>query len=161
MRVKRGTGQALVEFALVAPLLFTLLALILEFGWTYYNLYYLNSLARMAARALASQTTANNTVASTIIQSFGGSVNSAAATVTVTQVIVNVSSVSPGPQVGDAWSNPVIPPATAIGATDRSPGNLLTVYYSFQYWPFTRLVDLRNFGGPTHLRVRYSFVIQP
>lgn len=43
-------GQALVEFALVLPLLLTLLCGIIDFGWLYYNQITLNNAAREGAR---------------------------------------------------------------------------------------------------------------
>ena len=43
-------GQALVEFALVLPLLLALLCGIIDFGWLYYNQITLNNAAREGAR---------------------------------------------------------------------------------------------------------------
>ena len=43
-------GQALVEFALVLPLLLALLCGIVDFGWLYYNQITLNNAAREGAR---------------------------------------------------------------------------------------------------------------
>lgn len=43
-------GQALVEFALVLPLLLALVCGIIDFGWIYYNQISLNNAAREGAR---------------------------------------------------------------------------------------------------------------
>ena len=43
-------GQAMVEFALVLPLLLALLCGIVDFGWLYYNQITLNNAAREGAR---------------------------------------------------------------------------------------------------------------
>lgn len=43
-------GQALVEFALVLPLLLALVCGIIDFGWIYYNQITLNNAAREGAR---------------------------------------------------------------------------------------------------------------
>ena len=44
------SGQSLVEFALVLPLLLALLCAIIDFGWLYYNQITLNNAAREGAR---------------------------------------------------------------------------------------------------------------
>lgn len=50
-RLKRHeSGQALVEFALVLPILLALLCGIIDFGWLYYNQITLNNAAREGAR---------------------------------------------------------------------------------------------------------------
>ena len=48
LRVEKG--QAMVEFALVLPLLLALLCGIVDFGWLYYNQITLNNAAREGAR---------------------------------------------------------------------------------------------------------------
>lgn len=143
---KQARGQALVEFALIVPLLMVLLACVVEFGWTYYQLYYLNNGARMVARVLADQSTGDNSNVNAIaLQTVGPVTLSASPTVTVTSVVVSGSTVTLG---------------AAASATDRTAGNVLTVHLRALYIPFTRLVDLRNFGGPSELRARASFVIR-
>lgn len=55
-RRKRGRGDrgvALVEFAIIAPLLFLLIFGIMEFGWTFYQLNDVRQGAREAARLAA------------------------------------------------------------------------------------------------------------
>ena len=47
---RREHGQALVEFALVLPILLLLLCGIIDFGWLYYNQITLNNAAREGAR---------------------------------------------------------------------------------------------------------------
>ena len=50
-RLRRNEkGQALVEFALVMPILLLLLCGIIDFGWIYYNQITLNNAAREGAR---------------------------------------------------------------------------------------------------------------
>ena len=48
--LKSEKGQAMVEFALVLPLLLILLCGIIDFGWLYYNQITLNNAAREGAR---------------------------------------------------------------------------------------------------------------
>ncbi|MBQ6711114.1 MAG: pilus assembly protein [Clostridia bacterium] len=48
--VRSEKGQAIVEFALVLPLLLALLCGIIDFGWLYYNQITLNNAAREGAR---------------------------------------------------------------------------------------------------------------
>lgn len=50
MRIKSERGQAMVEFALVLPLLILLLCGILDFGWIFYNDIMVSNAAREAAR---------------------------------------------------------------------------------------------------------------
>lgn len=50
MRTSKRAGQALVEFSLVAVLLFTVFCAIIEFSWAFYNLVYLNNAVSKAAR---------------------------------------------------------------------------------------------------------------
>ncbi len=47
---KRESGQAIVEFALVLPILLLLLCGIIDFGWLYYNQITLNNASREGAR---------------------------------------------------------------------------------------------------------------
>ena len=47
---RREHGQALVEFALVLPILLMLLCGIIDFGWVYYNQMALSNAAREGAR---------------------------------------------------------------------------------------------------------------
>ena len=47
---KSEKGQALVEFALVLPILLIVLCGIIDFGWLYYNQITLNNAAREGAR---------------------------------------------------------------------------------------------------------------
>lgn len=47
---KKERGQAIVEFALVLPILLALLCGIIDFGWIYYNQITLNNAAREGAR---------------------------------------------------------------------------------------------------------------
>lgn len=63
MRKRRGRGDraaALVEFALVATLLFTLLFGIMEFGWSFYQLNDVRQSAREGARLAAVNYKATN-----------------------------------------------------------------------------------------------------
>ena len=48
--LKSERGQAMVEFALVLPVLLALLCGIIDFGWLYYNQITLNNAAREGAR---------------------------------------------------------------------------------------------------------------
>ena len=47
---RRESGQSIVEFALVLPILLALLCGIIDFGWLYYNQITLNNAAREGAR---------------------------------------------------------------------------------------------------------------
>jgi len=48
--LKDESGQSLVEFALVLPVLLLILCAIIDFGWLYYNQITLNNAAREGAR---------------------------------------------------------------------------------------------------------------
>ena len=47
---RRESGQAMVEFALVLPILLALLCGVIDFGWVYYNKLTLTNTAREGAR---------------------------------------------------------------------------------------------------------------
>jgi uncharacterized protein (UPF0333 family) len=51
--IKKESGQAMVEFALVFPILLLLVAAIIDFGWLYYNQLTANNASREAARYIA------------------------------------------------------------------------------------------------------------
>lgn len=51
-KVKSEEGQALLEFALVLPLILMILCGILDFGWLFYNQLNVDNSAREAARAV-------------------------------------------------------------------------------------------------------------
>lgn len=51
--IKNENGQAMVEFALVFPILILLVAVIIDFGWIYYNQLTANNASREAARYIA------------------------------------------------------------------------------------------------------------
>lgn len=139
----RRRGQALVEIALVAPIMLTLMAITFEFGYYFYQLYYLNNAVRLAARTASMQkpTTENK------IQKITACITNAAGPVslsaTPTVVVHNPAS----------WN-------TVYPDTDRTPGYFVTVEARAIYWPFTRLVDLRTYGAPSEFIVNSTFVIR-
>lgn len=49
-KIKNEKGQAMVEFALILPILLILVCGIIDFGWLFYNQYSLNNGAREGAR---------------------------------------------------------------------------------------------------------------
>jgi uncharacterized protein (UPF0333 family) len=51
--MKKENGQAMVEFALVLPILLLFLAGIIDFGWLFYNQLSANNASREAARYIA------------------------------------------------------------------------------------------------------------
>lgn len=51
--MKKENGQAMVEFALVLPLLLLLVGGIIDFGWIFYNQISANNASREAARYIA------------------------------------------------------------------------------------------------------------
>jgi uncharacterized protein (UPF0333 family) len=51
--MKKENGQAMVEFALVLPILLLLVAGIIDFGWLFYNHLSANNASREAARYIA------------------------------------------------------------------------------------------------------------
>lgn len=51
-RVKSEQGQAMVEFALVLPLLLAILCGIIDFGWLFYNQLNVDDASRIAARSI-------------------------------------------------------------------------------------------------------------
>lgn len=137
--MRRSRGQALVEMALVLPLLLVLLAGVLEFGWTYYQLYHLNNATRLAARVGAGQAVGDNDAIVTAVDRSRGPV-----------------TLSATPTV--AVSTPAL---EAVATTNRTVGNYLTVYVRTNYSSLTGLVDLRQLGGITQLRSSCTFVIKP
>lgn len=52
-RMKRETGQAMVEFALVLPIIILLIGGIVDFGWIFYNKISANNACREATRYVA------------------------------------------------------------------------------------------------------------
>lgn len=54
-RIKSEEGQAMVEFALVLPVLLLILCGILDFGWLFYNQYNVDNTARQAARSICTE----------------------------------------------------------------------------------------------------------
>lgn len=50
IKKKKESGQALVEFALILPILMVILCGILDFGWIYYNKYKVEDAAYEGAR---------------------------------------------------------------------------------------------------------------
>jgi Flp pilus assembly protein TadG len=75
MWLKKERGQAMVEFALVLPLLLLLVCAIIDFGWIYCNQLVINNASREAARYTAvhfegaSIDAADRTAAQNIVQS--------------------------------------------------------------------------------------------
>jgi Flp pilus assembly protein TadG len=53
MKLKDEKGQSLVEFALVVPILFLIIAIIIDFGWVYSCQISAENVARQAARYIA------------------------------------------------------------------------------------------------------------
>lgn len=51
--IKKENGQAMVEFALVLPILLLFIGGIIDFGWVYYNQLSANNASREAARYIA------------------------------------------------------------------------------------------------------------
>jgi Flp pilus assembly protein TadG len=75
MRLKNESGQALVEFALILPLLLILLCGIIDFGWIFRCQLTADSAAREAARYTAihyydSSTDNDAVIAQTIVESY-------------------------------------------------------------------------------------------
>lgn len=139
-------GQALVELALVAPVMLTMMAITLEFGWYFYTMYYMNTAVRLAARMGAAQSAAQNNISNSKVQGC------------VTNVGGPIVAALDGP-VTITVRNPSNMGAT-IDNTTRPSGHLFTVEARAVYWPFTRIVDLRNFGMPPQLVVNSTFIIR-
>ncbi|MEL7649835.1 MAG: TadE family protein [Sedimentibacter sp.] len=53
LKLKKENGQAMVEFALVLPILLLFVAGIIDFGWIFYNQLAANNASREAARFIA------------------------------------------------------------------------------------------------------------
>lgn len=90
-RMKREDGQAMVEFALILPLLILLLCGIIDFGWIFGNQISMNNASREAARFMAinydsTKTLAQNqTVADGILRARLATMNDGSLSVTFTQ----------------------------------------------------------------------------
>lgn len=100
--LKSEKGQAMVEFALVLPILIVLLCGIIDFGWIFSNQIAIDNASREAARysaihLLDSSTDDDAVVAAGIVNDSAPSLPSPAVTVTSTSdsVQVNVSSSIP------------------------------------------------------------------
>lgn len=143
--MRRVRAQALVEFALVVPVLLMLMCCVFEFGWAFYSSYQLNNAARLAARFGATQGTYDYAAIVEAAQKSSGGVFFSANPMVVVSTIALVERGKQNTFGGTA------PP--------RSSGDLFTVYLQYKYWPFTRLVDLRSFGAPEHFRVSSTFVV--
>ena len=133
-RRTRSRGQSLVEFALVLPLLLTLLCAIVEFGWTFMICAGLNNATRNAAR-----------------------VGSAGGTAGDIQYAVDLARgrAQPGPPVITVEQ----PDGTPVASTDRTNGNYITVKLTAPYQSFTRLVDLSKFSKLTSYSESNTFII--
>jgi Flp pilus assembly protein TadG len=90
---RRGRqAQVLVEFALVLPLLMTLVFAIVEMGWLFYQDHTINSACRRASRMAA----VGATVAQvrSYVQSACGGLDVPASAITVTEVDVNQTTIA-------------------------------------------------------------------
>lgn len=134
MSHKTRRGQSLVEFALVLPLLLTILCAIIEFGWSFLLVSGLNAASRNGAR-----------------------VGGAGGTAADIQYAVDIAKGYSQPNA------PVItverPDGTPVASTDRTQGNYLTVRLTAPYQSFTRLVDLSKFTPLTVYTESNTFII--
>lgn len=130
----RTRGQSLVELALVLPILVTILAAIIEFGWAFVMLYGLGAATRMGAR----------------VGSNGGTANDI-------QYVVNLSKgySNPGAPIITVFQ----PNGTVVASTNRTLGNYITVKLVAPYTSFTRLVNLTTLAGITSYSESNTFVI--
>lgn len=89
-RFRREDGQAMVEFALILPLLILLLCGIIDFGWIFGNQITMNNASREAARFMAinydttKTLTQNQTVATGIMQARLSTMDDGSLVVTLT-----------------------------------------------------------------------------
>ena len=120
-------GQAIVEFALVVPLLAVVLCAILEFGSMYRGLAAVNNASWAGARVAAAGG-ANDQV-SAAVNSSRGSFGAVSTAISVTTS-------------ADA----------SVENTDRTTGNYVTVTVSVPYRSMTKMIDFTVLAGIT----RYS-----
>ena len=110
-QARRRTGAAVVEFAVVAPLLFALVLGIIEFGRAMMVLELLNNAARAGCRAGVLSGSSNTDVNSAITTALTGSgVNSPSTTIDVNGSQADVSTA----QTGDTISVTVSVGADAV-----------------------------------------------
>ena len=110
-QARRRTGAAVVEFAVVAPLLFALVLGIIEFGRAMMVLELLNNAARAGCRAGVLSGSSNTDVNSAITTALTGSgVNSPSTTIDVNGSQADVSTA----QTGDTISVSVSVGADAV-----------------------------------------------
>ena len=121
----RGVGQALVEFALVAPLFFVLLFAIIDFGRYVYYVQILNNAAREGARYAIVH--GSDSLAPTGPPSADATGNAVKAVVRnyAIGVIANTTALD----VDVSWQDPVNPLATP----SNSRGNTVTVIATYQF----------------------------
>lgn len=150
----RRKAQALVEFALAVPLLMLVFCGVMEFGWLYYQLFYMNNAVRSAARVASEQqdpgsnTTLQNANRQAVIRVYTemrGGAPPTTPTITIYPVTYPGNVATQGAALGND--------------NNRTGGNLITVTATATYTPLFGLVDLRNYGFPNQLRATYTFVI--
>ena len=130
----RPRGQALVEMALVAPLLVLILLSIFEFGWYFYALATISNCTRLAAR-VGSTGKSNGTITD--------AVNKVKGFVNVTSITVTVATSG----------------GASVDSADRTTGNYISVMVAAPYRPLTGMVDLNRLAGISQIKDRSTFLI--
>jgi Flp pilus assembly protein TadG len=142
MIIKEEDGTAVVEFAIIAPLLFVILFGIIEFGVLLYDKAMITNAAREGARA--------GIVFDANLRDEDGVIDSTALS---TQVQTNVNSYLGGNLISFAGAPSVIVPAPTVsdenGDSIISSGDSLTVTvnFAYQFLVFSRVIDLIGGGS--------------
>ena len=121
-RRRRSRGQALVEFALVIPLFFLILAGVLDFGFMLYSRMTVINAAREGARIGVTATAAPNTIP-TLVDS---SARAAATGLTSASLSVTSACVDPVTGVGGCVF------ATGTNAAVKGDSVKVTVHYTYR-----------------------------
>ena len=110
------SGQGLVEFALAAIVLLTLLCAIFEFSWVFYNYVYLYNAVSKGAR-MGAVGANNSAVKAEVVGAVGG--------LPIPADTVSITVTTPSGQ--------------AVASTDRTTGNSIMVGETIPYEPITPL----------------------
>lgn len=141
-------GQALVELAIVLPLLLTILLAVVEFGFYFYTMANVNNAVRLGARAGASTVLADSGVRSVVNTALGFQAPLATTSIFEFTPAV-VKSAAPALPSG----------ASDVSGHPRTNGNYIVVKVQIPYTSMTRLVDLNALAGVTHYTDYSTFPI--
>jgi Flp pilus assembly protein TadG len=139
MKIRDEKGGSLIEFAVIAPLLFVIVFGIIEFGLLFYDMAMITNASREGARS--------GIVFDPALRNSDGTVNLTAVSEKVNDVVDNYCSAHLV-SLGGGSSSPSVINVQSVNI-DGSPGIQVNVTYPYQFLVFRPLVDLmmRLFSG--------------